>query len=96
MVDGDTLEVGGVRIRLHGVDAPMNRAHCWLHLFRNVVPATRDANRRNAGKHFRELAEGPGRLERIAAFVRESGYAYQMKSDNAHFLTMMDRSLAEA
>ena len=28
VVDGDTLEIGGVRIRLHGVDAPESRQTC--------------------------------------------------------------------
>ena len=28
VVDGDTLEVGGKRIRLHGVDAPESRQSC--------------------------------------------------------------------
>ena len=53
---------------------PMNRAHCGLHLFGNVLPATRDANRRKAGKHYRDFVEDPDRLGHIEAFVRESGY----------------------
>ena len=53
---------------------PMNRAHCGLHLYGNVLPATREANGRKAGKHYREFVEDPERLERIEAFVRESGY----------------------
>ena len=36
---------------------PMNRAQCGLHLYGNVVPATKEANRRKAGKHYREFIE---------------------------------------
>ena len=53
---------------------PMNRAHCGLHLYGNVVPATKEANRRKAGKHYREFIEGRDRLERIEEFLRESRY----------------------
>ena len=28
MIDGDTLDVGGVRIRLHGIDAPESKQYC--------------------------------------------------------------------
>ena len=52
----------------------MNRAHCGLHLYGNVVPVTRDANRLKAAKHYRDFVEDPDRLERIEAFVRASGY----------------------
>ena len=30
VIDGDTIEVHGQRIRLHGVDAPESRQHCRL------------------------------------------------------------------
>ena len=53
---------------------PMNRAHCGLHLYGNVVPATKEANRRKAGKHYREFIEDRDRLQRIDRFLRESGY----------------------
>ena len=53
---------------------PMNRKHCGLHLFGNVLPATREANRRKAGKHYRDFIDDRGRLERIEEFVRSTGY----------------------
>ena len=65
LVDGDTE-------RDHAV--PMNRTHCGLHLYGNVVPATRTANRRKAGSHYREFLKDGEQLERIDAFLRESGY----------------------
>ena len=53
---------------------PMNRTHCGLHLFGNVLPATRATNRRKAGKHYRDFIDDPARLERIEGFIRSSGY----------------------
>lgn len=54
---------------------PMNRTHCGLHLFGNVLPATRSANRRKASKHYREfLKDDPERLDRIERFVKNSNY----------------------
>ena len=53
---------------------PMNRAHCGLHLFGNVVPATREANRRKAGNDYRQFLQDQDRLERIDALLRASKY----------------------
>lgn len=53
---------------------PMNRAHCGLHLYSNVVPATKDANSRKAGKHYRQFVEEGDQLERIDGFLRTSLY----------------------
>ncbi len=68
---GQTLGEGEME-RDHAI--PMNRAQCGLHLYGNVVPATKEANRRKAGKHYREFIEDRDRLERIDEFLRESGY----------------------
>lgn len=53
---------------------PMNRAHCGLHLYGNVVPATKAANREKGGKHWREFVKDQKRIDRIGAFIVESGY----------------------
>ena len=53
---------------------PMNRAHCGLHLYGNVVPATKEANRRKAGKHYRDFVDDRDRLDRIDEFLRTSQY----------------------
>ncbi len=64
--------VGGRMERDHAI--PMNRTHCGLHLYGNVLPATAAANRQKAGKHYRDFVEDPERLKRIESFVLESGY----------------------
>ena len=54
---------------------PMNRTHCGLHLFGNVLPSSKSANRKKAGKHYREfLKDCPERLDRIEGFVKDSNY----------------------
>ena len=68
---GDAL-VDGEMDRDHTI--PMNRTHCGLHLYGNVLPATKEANRQKAAKHYRDFVEDPDRLERIESFIRESGY----------------------
>ena len=68
---GDAL-VDGRMERDHAI--PMNRTHCGLQLYGNVLPVTKKANRQKADKHYRDFVEDPDRLERIESFVRESGY----------------------
>ena len=68
---GLTLDEGELE-RDHAI--PMNRAHCGLHLYGNVVPATKAANRRKAGKHYREFIEDRHTLERIDEFLHTSRY----------------------
>ena len=68
---GDAL-VDGQMDRDHAI--PMNRAHCGIHLYGNVLPATKEANRQKAAKHYRDFVEDPDRLARIESFISESGY----------------------
>lgn len=53
---------------------PMNRTHCGLHLYGNVLPATMESNQRKHAKHYRDFVEDSDRLMRIEDFIRESGY----------------------
>ena len=66
---GEELAEGRTE-RDHAV--PMNRTHCGLHLFGNVVPATKLANRHKAGDHYRHFVQDRDRLERIDAFLNAS------------------------
>ena len=43
---------------------PMNRKHCGLHLYDNVLPATKEANQRKAGQHYHAAAEEAGEVNR--------------------------------
>ena len=74
---------------------PMNRKHCGLHLYGNVLPATREANRRKAGEHYRDFVDNPDRLERIEAFVRDSGYWDKVSvfGDLQHYCEAQYRSI---
>ena len=74
---------------------PMNRKHCGLHLYGNVLPATREANRRKAGKHYRNFVDHPDRLDRIETFVRESGYWDKVSvfGDLQHYCEAQYRSI---
>lgn len=70
--------------RLDGADTekdhavPMNRTHCGLDLYGNIVPSTSATNRRKGGEHYRKfLKDDPERfeqLERLERFIEESGY----------------------
>ena len=67
---GETL--GAEIARDHAV--PVNRTHCGLHLYGNVLPATRAANSEKGGRHWREFVKDPERAVRIEAFIAQSGY----------------------
>ena len=53
---------------------PINRESCGLHLYGNVVPATKEANRRKSSKHKEFLKDDPHRLHRIEKFMENAGY----------------------
>lgn len=58
---------------------PINREHCGVHAFGNVLPASEATNDEKAGRHYRdymaETVRDKERLEMIERFVAESGYA---------------------
>lgn len=53
---------------------PLNAEHAGLHLFGNVLPATKAANAEKHSRHYREFVKDPERLRRIDRFMEESGY----------------------
>ena len=54
---------------------PINRIHCGLHLYGNVVPTTRKTNQDKGGKDFREwLAEENPRRKRIEDLLEKARY----------------------
>jgi len=66
---------------------PHNKEHCGLHIFGNIVPATREANNAKGSRNFREFilndnvylsgmdkAERERRFNRLNEFLTQSGY----------------------
>ena len=62
---------GGPVDRDHAI--PLSRAHCGVHLFGNVLPATKAANSEKGGKHYADFVEDYGVLEKIESFRALSG-----------------------
>ena len=64
-------------VREHAV--PINREHCGVHAYGNVLPSSKAANDAKGRSHYRDymttVVKDRERLERIERFVDESGYA---------------------
>lgn len=66
LVDGDVDQDHAI---------PMNRQHCGLHLYGNVVPAAKSVNNAKGNVHYREFVTDSGRLARIDRFLEQAEYA---------------------
>ena len=54
---------------------PINRTHCGLHVYGNVVPATRKANGKKGDNDYKEFLKGDAdRLHRIEKFMEAARY----------------------
>ena len=53
---------------------PMNREHCGIHLYGNVLPVTKEANRQKASKPYYEFVKDQLLLDKIKAFIKHSRY----------------------
>lgn len=53
---------------------PINRDHCGLHLYGNVVPATSSANSEKASQHYRDYLKDKDRLKKIEDFMEMAEY----------------------
>ena len=58
---------------------PINRRHCGLHLYGNVVPATKKENQKKRDLHYRDYIDDPARLQKIEDFMEASGYLERAK-----------------
>lgn len=58
---------------------PINRHHCGLHLYGNVVPSTRKANEDKGGKHFEHFVDDHERLQKIKEFMAKAEYYERAK-----------------
>lgn len=84
-------------VREHAV--PINRRHCGVHAYGNVLPASRAANDAKGGLHYREymrtVVRDDERLAKIDSFVRESSYETRMEpfGDLRHYCEMQYRQI---
>ncbi|MBI4248142.1 MAG: hypothetical protein HY611_01465 [Elusimicrobia bacterium] len=53
---------------------PINKEHCGLHLYGNVVPTSTKVNQEKHHKHFRKFVTDSGRLKKIEAFLKVTRY----------------------
>lgn len=53
---------------------PINKEHCGLHLYGNVLPATKQENRDKGSLHYRDFVHDAERLRKIEDFMQEAGY----------------------
>ena len=69
---GESVEDGAVQE--HAI--PINRKHCGLHLYGNVVPATRSANSEKGQRDYRDYLKGKDvdRLKKIEKFMEMTEY----------------------
>ena len=63
---------------------PINRKHCGLHLYGNVVPATKAANSRKHSRHYKDFLrddkdKDKDRLHRIERFMEDTRYRERTK-----------------
>ena len=53
---------------------PLNKDHCGLHLYGNVLLCTDEANRQKHRHHYRDFVTDRNRLEKIESFLEHTGY----------------------
>ena len=58
---------------------PINRDHCGLHLYGNVLPSTKRANRAKGPRGYRDFVDNAERLQKIEEFMEMSGYHQRAK-----------------
>ena len=75
VLDGDTLEVGGVRIRLSGIDAPESRQKCWRGrvAWACGAKATKELKRRLEGEQVVCRGSDGDRYGRVIAVCKVRG-----------------------
>lgn len=53
---------------------PINKDHCGLHLYGNVVPATSSANSKKGSKHYGDYLKDIDKLKKIEDFMEKAEY----------------------
>lgn len=86
--DKESSRRDGVPLAVQEHAIPINRDHCGLHLYGNVVPATVKANGKKGDKHYRDFIKDPeaeklgfdsARLQKIEGFMVETRYCEKAK-----------------
>ena len=76
---------------------PMNREHCGIHLYGNVLPTTKEANRQKASKPYYEFVKDQNLLDKIKAFIKDSQYQERIADfgDLQHYCEKQYHSIKE-
>ena len=86
--DKESSRRDGVPLAVQEHAIPINKDHCGLHLYGNVVPATVKANGKKGDKHYRDFIKDPeaeelgfdsARLQKIEDFMKETRYCEKAK-----------------
>ena len=89
---GAELVAGDIN-RDHAV--PLNKTHCGVHLFGNVLPTTKAVNTRKGDRRYRGFIEDEEILAKVETFVADSGYGDRIAvlGDLQHYCVAQYRAI---
>ena len=73
----------------------MNRTHCGVHLFGNLLPTTRAVNTEKGRRHYREFIKDERVLAKVESFIADSGYGERVAllGDLQHYCAAQYRAI---
>ena len=89
---GVVLQAGNIH-RDHAI--PMNRTHCGVHLFGNVLPTTKAVNTEKGSRHYREFIGDKRVLAKVETFIADAGYSDRVAllGDLQHYCAAQYRAI---